>query len=170
MIIWAVYSSFFTPLEFGFFRGLPEKLFLLDIVGQLAFLIDIVLRFFVAYKDPHSHRLICDHNLIAIRYLKSRFVLDVLGCLPLDAIYKFKRRFLLRVDVPADCFVILTARRILYVILGLLDNHFQQLGDLVVNVEAVIGGNSPTFGPGKGVKVEKPDGRESILLLVMPKK
>ncbi|GJX99785.1 potassium channel SKOR-like protein [Tanacetum coccineum] len=88
MVIWAVYSSFFTPLEFGFFRGLPEKLFLLDIAGQLAFLIDIVLRFFVAYKDPHSHRLICDHNLIAIRYLKSRFVLDVLGCLPLDAIYK----------------------------------------------------------------------------------
>ncbi|KAI3735668.1 hypothetical protein L6452_15176 [Arctium lappa] len=88
ILIWAVYSSFFTPLEFGFFRGLPEDLFLLDIAGQLAFLIDIVLHFFVAYKDTHSHRLICSHNLIAIRYLKSRFLLDFLGCLPLDAIYK----------------------------------------------------------------------------------
>ncbi|KVI04607.1 hypothetical protein Ccrd_017074 [Cynara cardunculus var. scolymus] len=88
ILIWAVYSSFFTPLEFGFFRGLPENLFLLDIAGQLAFLIDIVLHFFVAYKDTHSHRLICSHNLIAIRYLKSRFLLDFLGCLPLDAIYK----------------------------------------------------------------------------------
>ncbi|XP_076919720.1 potassium channel KOR1-like [Bidens hawaiensis] len=88
IIVWAVYSSFFTPLEFGFFRGLPEKLFLLDIASQLAFLIDIFLHFFVAYKDPHSHRLVCSHNRIALRYLKSRFLLDFLGCLPLDAIYK----------------------------------------------------------------------------------
>ncbi|KAL8234227.1 hypothetical protein R6Q59_020327 [Mikania micrantha] len=88
ILIWAVYSSFFTPLEFGFFRGLPEKLFLLDIAGQFAFLVDIFLHFFVAYKDPHSHRLVCARNQIAIRYLKSRFLLDFLGCLPLDAIYK----------------------------------------------------------------------------------
>ncbi|CAH1424938.1 unnamed protein product [Lactuca virosa] len=88
ILIWAIYSSFFTPLEFGFFRGLPENLFLLDIAGQLAFFIDILIHFFVAYKDAHSHRLVCNHNLIAIRYLKSRFLLDFLGCLPLDAIYK----------------------------------------------------------------------------------
>ncbi|KAJ0719404.1 putative cyclic nucleotide-binding domain, potassium channel, voltage-dependent, EAG/ELK/ERG [Helianthus annuus] len=88
ILIWAVYSSFFTPLEFGFFRGLPEKLFLLDSAGQLAFFIDIFLHFFLAFKDPHSHRLVSNHNQIAIRYLKSRFILDFLGCLPLDAIYK----------------------------------------------------------------------------------
>ncbi|KAI5330578.1 hypothetical protein L3X38_029976 [Prunus dulcis] len=88
ILIWAVYSSFFTPLEFGFFRGLPENLFLLDIAGQLAFLIDIVVRFFVAYRDFHSHRLVYNRNLIALRYLKSRFLLDLLGCLPWDAIYK----------------------------------------------------------------------------------
>ncbi|KAI3780235.1 hypothetical protein L2E82_10206 [Cichorium intybus] len=88
ILIWAIYSSFFTPLEFGFFRGLPENLFLLDIAGQLAFFIDILIHFFLAYKDTHSHRLVCSHNLIAIRYLKSRFLLDFLGCLPLDAIYK----------------------------------------------------------------------------------
>ncbi|CAL9031743.1 unnamed protein product [Prunus brigantina] len=92
ILIWAVYSSFFTPLEFGFFRGLPENLFLLDIAGQLAFLIDIVVRFFVAYRDFHSHRLVYNRNLIAIRYLKSRFLLDLLGCLPWDAIYKASGR------------------------------------------------------------------------------
>ncbi|KAJ7960070.1 potassium channel SKOR [Quillaja saponaria] len=42
ILIWAIYSSFFTPMEFGFFRGLPENLFILDIVGQIAFLVDIV--------------------------------------------------------------------------------------------------------------------------------
>ncbi|XP_021803162.1 potassium channel SKOR-like isoform X2 [Prunus avium] len=92
ILLWAVYSSFFTPLEFGFFRGLPENLFLLDIAGQLAFLIDIVVRFFVAYRDFHSHRLVYNRNLIALRYLKSRFLLDLLGCLPWDAIYKASGR------------------------------------------------------------------------------
>ncbi|XP_047311404.1 potassium channel SKOR-like [Impatiens glandulifera] len=88
ILIWAVYSSFFTPLEFGFFYGLPERLFILDIAGQFAFLIDIVVRFFVAYKDHHTHRIVSSHSLIARRYLRSRFVVDFLGCMPWDAIYK----------------------------------------------------------------------------------
>ncbi|KAF2309141.1 hypothetical protein GH714_000792 [Hevea brasiliensis] len=88
ILIWAIYSSFFTPLEFGFFRGLPHNLFLLDIAGQIAFLIEIVVRFFVAYRDTNSYRLVYNRNLIAIRYLKSRFLVDFLGCLPWDAIYK----------------------------------------------------------------------------------
>nr|GMD50967.1 potassium channel SKOR-like isoform X1 [Ipomoea batatas] len=91
ILIWAVYSSFFTPLEFGFFRGLPENLFLLDIAGQIAFLIDVVVRFFVAYRDAHSYRIVFNPNQIAIRYLKSRFLVDVLGCFPWDAIYKISR-------------------------------------------------------------------------------
>ncbi|XP_060204220.1 potassium channel SKOR-like isoform X2 [Lycium barbarum] len=88
ILIWAVYSSFFTPLEFGFFRGLPENLFLLDIAGQIAFLIDIVVLFFVAYRDAHSYCIVYDRKLIAIRYFKSRFLVDLLGCFPWDAIYK----------------------------------------------------------------------------------
>ncbi|KAJ8771969.1 hypothetical protein K2173_027146 [Erythroxylum novogranatense] len=88
ILIWAIYSSFFTPLEFAFFRGLPENLFLLDIAGQFAFLIDIVVHFFVAYRDTESYRMVYDRKLIGIRYLKSRFLVDFLGCLPWDAIYK----------------------------------------------------------------------------------
>ncbi|XP_054786421.1 potassium channel SKOR-like [Prosopis cineraria] len=88
ILLWAVYSSFFTPLEFGFFRGLPEEIFLLDIAGQFAFLIDIVVRFFVAYRDIHSYCMIYDHTQIATRYLKSRFTVDFLSCFPWDYIYK----------------------------------------------------------------------------------
>lgn len=87
ILIWAIYSSFFTPLEFGFFRGLPENLFLLDIAGQIVFLIDIVVRFFVAFRDIDSYCMIYSRRLIALRYLKSRFLVDVLGCLPWDAIF-----------------------------------------------------------------------------------
>lgn len=88
ILLWAVYSSFFTPMEFGFFRGLPENLFILDIIGQIAFLVDIVLQFFVAYRDSQTYRMVYKRTPIALRYLKSTFVVDLLGCLPWDLIYK----------------------------------------------------------------------------------
>ncbi|KAL7094338.1 hypothetical protein ACP275_11G097300 [Erythranthe tilingii] len=88
ILIWAIYSSFFTPMEFGFFRGLPKNLFVLDIVGQMAFLIDIILQFFVPYRDSHSYKMVYNHNLIALRYLKAHFFTDLLGCMPWDVIYK----------------------------------------------------------------------------------
>ncbi|KAE8688796.1 Potassium channel GORK [Hibiscus syriacus] len=88
ILIWALYSSFFTPLEFGFFRGLPENLFILDIVGQVAFLLDIILHFFLAYRDSQTYRMVCKPTSIAIRYLKSNFLIDLLGCMPWDMIYK----------------------------------------------------------------------------------
>ncbi|CAN6700288.1 unnamed protein product [Malus baccata var. baccata] len=55
-----VYSSFFTPFEFGFFRGLGERLFILDVVGQL----------FIAYRDSHTYRMVYKHNWIALRIIK----------------------------------------------------------------------------------------------------
>ncbi|XP_024187428.1 potassium channel SKOR isoform X1 [Rosa chinensis] len=88
ILVWAIYSSFFTPFEFGFFRGLEERLFILDIVGQVAFLVDIILHFFLAYRDSQTYRMVHKRNLIALRYLKSSFIVDLLGCMPWDNIYK----------------------------------------------------------------------------------
>uniref|UniRef100_A0ACD5ZRR3 Uncharacterized protein n=1 Tax=Avena sativa TaxID=4498 RepID=A0ACD5ZRR3_AVESA len=92
IVAWAVYSTFLTPFEFGFFRGLPRKLFFLDIVGQIVFLIDIVLKFFVAYRDTDTYRIVYNPTSIALRYCKSSFIFDLLGCFPWDAIYKFSGR------------------------------------------------------------------------------
>ncbi|KAH8511421.1 hypothetical protein H0E87_008837 [Populus deltoides] len=69
-------------------RGLPENLFIMDIVGQVAFLLDIVLQFFVAYRDSQTYRMIYKRSPIALRYLKSHFIIDLLGCLPWDIIFK----------------------------------------------------------------------------------
>ncbi|KAJ8471887.1 hypothetical protein OPV22_026230 [Ensete ventricosum] len=88
ILLWAVYSSFFTPMEFAFFRGLPKKLFLLDIAGQFAFFIDIFVQFRVAYRDSHTYRIVQSPADIAFRYVKSRFVFDLLGCFPWDYIHK----------------------------------------------------------------------------------
>ncbi|EPS72922.1 hypothetical protein M569_01827, partial [Genlisea aurea] len=88
ILLWAIYSSLFTPFEFGFFRGLPSNLFILDLAGQVAFLIDIILQFFLTYRDTRSYKMVYSHNKIALRYLKSHFIPDLLGCLPWDLIYK----------------------------------------------------------------------------------
>ncbi|XP_047176769.1 potassium channel SKOR-like [Vigna umbellata] len=90
ILIWAIYSSFFILMEFGFFRGLPNNIFLLDIAGQLVFLMDMVVQFLVCYHEVHSNSLslVLDHYKIFVRYLKSRFFFDLLSCLPWDFIYK----------------------------------------------------------------------------------
>ncbi|GAB2299178.1 hypothetical protein Dimus_033250 [Dionaea muscipula] len=90
--LWALYSCFFTPFEFAFFVGLPDNFFFLDIAGQIAFLIDIVLKFFVAYRDSQTYRMVYQRTSIALRYLKSSFLLDFLACLPWDMIFKASGR------------------------------------------------------------------------------
>ncbi|CAM6092005.1 unnamed protein product [Calypogeia fissa] len=87
MVVFATFSSMFTPLEFGFFRGLPRTLWIVDLSVQAVFLADMVVRFFTAYRDPETYRLVADHRSIAIRYFKSDFILDLLGILPWDTIY-----------------------------------------------------------------------------------
>ncbi|RWW32502.1 hypothetical protein GW17_00002803 [Ensete ventricosum] len=74
ILLWAVYSSFFTPMEFAFFRGLPKKLFLLDIAGQFAFFIDIFVQFRVAYRDSHTYRIVQSPADIAFRFAYDPFL------------------------------------------------------------------------------------------------
>ncbi|XP_039773044.1 potassium channel KOR2 [Panicum virgatum] len=87
MFLWSIYSTFFTPFEFGFFRGLPKHLLDLECV-QLVFLADVAVHFFLAYRDAHTYRMVCDRRKIALRYIKGSFALDILGCFPWDFIYK----------------------------------------------------------------------------------
>ncbi|XP_058108353.1 potassium channel SKOR-like isoform X3 [Magnolia sinica] len=108
ILVWAIYSSFFTPMEFGFFRGLPKKFFFLDIAAQIFFFVDIVLTFFVAYRDSQTYRMVYNRNLIALRYLKSWFILDLIGCFPWDALYKVfgekeEVRYLLWIRLSRAC-------------------------------------------------------------------
>jgi hypothetical protein len=91
MFLWSIYSTFFTPFEFSFFRGLPDQLLDLECV-QLVFLADVAVHFFLAYRDPHTYRMVHDKRHIALRYIKGSFALDVLGCFPWDAIYKVTGR------------------------------------------------------------------------------
>ncbi|KAJ1271181.1 hypothetical protein BS78_06G109200 [Paspalum vaginatum] len=87
MFLWSIYSTFFTPFEFGFFRGLPDHLLDLECV-QIVFLADVAVHFFLAYRDARTYRMVFDNRKIALRYIKGSFALDVLGCGPWDFVYK----------------------------------------------------------------------------------
>lgn len=77
MFLWSIYSVFFTPLAFCFFRGLPEQLLDLECV-QLVFLADVAIHFFLAYRDPHTHRIVHNKRRIALRYMHIRAQFSVL--------------------------------------------------------------------------------------------
>ncbi|ONK57795.1 uncharacterized protein A4U43_C09F4170 [Asparagus officinalis] len=87
IFLWSIYSAFFTPLEFGFFEGLPELMEVLDCI-QVVFFADVIMQFFVAYRDDRTYKLLHDRRSIALRYAKNNLLLDLLSCLPWDAIYK----------------------------------------------------------------------------------
>ncbi|KAG6387619.1 hypothetical protein SASPL_152811 [Salvia splendens] len=88
----AVYSLLVTPLEFGFFRGLHGILLVLDIIVHGLTFVDIMIKFIVPYPD-YFDQMVYDHRLIALRYIKSYFLLDLVSCVPWGIIYKaFRRR------------------------------------------------------------------------------
>ncbi|KAL5675875.1 hypothetical protein ACJX0J_012006, partial [Zea mays] len=87
VFLWSIYSTFFTPFEFAFFRGLPDHLLDLECV-QLIFLADVAVHFLLAYRDARTYRMVYDKRRIALRYIKGSFALDILGCFPWDSIYK----------------------------------------------------------------------------------
>ncbi|KAF5178465.1 Potassium channel kor1 [Thalictrum thalictroides] len=86
ILIWAVYSSFFTPIEFGFFRGLPKDLLFLDIAGQIAFLFDIVIQFFVAYRDSQTYLMVTKRTPIGLRSVSPPFMIFVMIYVSFDMI------------------------------------------------------------------------------------
>lgn len=59
-----------------------DALWIFTYVFDAIFLVDMVLRFFVAYY--HKASLITDRELIRREYLRGRFIVDLLSILPLD--------------------------------------------------------------------------------------
>ncbi|CAM8961567.1 unnamed protein product [Rhodiola kirilowii] len=85
LVVFVFYTAGVCPFEFGFMHEPIQALSITDNVVNALFAIDIVLTFFVAYQDKTSFLLIDDHKAIAMRYLRTWFVLDVISCIPSEA-------------------------------------------------------------------------------------
>ncbi|KAK1300348.1 Potassium channel KOR2 [Acorus calamus] len=75
IFMWSIYSSFFTPLEFSFFKGLPDHMTNLECV-QFVFFADLILQFLVAYRDPHTYKMVHNKKSIALRSLSPTIVME----------------------------------------------------------------------------------------------
>jgi len=59
-----------------------RSVFWFEVSTDIAFSFDIFFNFFTAYHDPSSKVLICSLKLIALRYLKGFFILDLAATIP----------------------------------------------------------------------------------------
>ncbi|KAL6629615.1 hypothetical protein ACP70R_029380 [Stipagrostis hirtigluma subsp. patula] len=86
LIVLVIYSAWICPFELAFLRDIPPKLLLAENIVNSFFAIDIVLTFFVAYVDSKTHLLVDDQKRIAVRYLSTWFIFDVLSTAPFQPI------------------------------------------------------------------------------------
>ncbi|PIA41016.1 hypothetical protein AQUCO_02300057v1 [Aquilegia coerulea] len=82
-----IYYAWAYPFEIAFLKA--PSLSGLQIAGtivDLFFVMDIVCTFFVAYNDKTTGLLVNDSRKIALRYLSTWFVLDLVSTLPYEAL------------------------------------------------------------------------------------
>ncbi|KAL9249663.1 Potassium channel KAT1-like protein [Drosera capensis] len=84
VIILVVYSAWISPFQFAFLSYKKDTLFIVDNVVNAFFAVDIFLTFLVAYVNCGSHLLVHDPKKIAMRYIRTWFVLDVCSTVPLQ--------------------------------------------------------------------------------------
>ena len=58
-------------------------------IFDFIFLVDIILTFFTSYHDEKHDLEILEHKLIAKKYLKSWFLLDLISIFPFDLVGHF---------------------------------------------------------------------------------
>ncbi|CAI5487179.1 unnamed protein product [Closterium sp. Naga37s-1] len=88
-LILGFYSALVTPFEFAFLAdSMPVWLTWLDVAVNFCFLADLLVTFFVAFKDKHTYTLVTSHWKIAERYLVSYFLMDLLALFPWNTFYQ----------------------------------------------------------------------------------
>jgi hypothetical protein len=81
-----LFTAIVTPYEIAFIETvLWDTLFCINRTLDIIFLVDLIISFFVMYYDEDG-RLISSFSLIAMRYLKRMFIVDVLSLLPYDTV------------------------------------------------------------------------------------
>jgi CRP-like cAMP-binding protein len=87
VMLCAVYNSFLVPYEIAFETNEPVELFVLAMLVDVVFTIDIVLNFRTTYIDHTTGDEVSDPHKIAKHYVKSgHFFLDILATVPFDVL------------------------------------------------------------------------------------
>ncbi|XBI64964.1 hypothetical protein VPH35_044952 [Triticum aestivum] len=92
LIVLVAYSAWASPFELALEKAASRAHLVVDLVVDVFFCADIVVSFFVAYRDRSTDLLVDDRSKIAVRYLtRPWFVLDVASTIPLQIVYQLVR-------------------------------------------------------------------------------
>ncbi|KAK4365027.1 hypothetical protein RND71_016385 [Anisodus tanguticus] len=86
LVLLVFYTAWATPFQFGFLDRPHGPIDTIDNIVNGFFAIDIILTFFVAYLDTSTYSMIDDPKLIALRYIKSGFMLDLISIIPSELV------------------------------------------------------------------------------------
>jgi hypothetical protein len=82
-----LFVAVIVPVRLGFnFKDTKFSKYSSNII-DVTFLIDMILTFFTPYFDDDSQQIVTNHREIALTYLKSWFVLDLLSIFPFEQIF-----------------------------------------------------------------------------------
>ncbi|KAI4379915.1 hypothetical protein MLD38_006152 [Melastoma candidum] len=83
LMILVMYSAWATTFELVFRKAATGPLKFVDVLADLAFTLDFILTFFVAYHDESTGELVTDFKVISVRYLKSKYIfMDIISIVP----------------------------------------------------------------------------------------
>ena len=80
-------AAIFTPWQLAFVEDETVMWTILNAIIDFSFLIDIIITFFTAYFDEKLMHLVTDKKVIAKKYLKFWFWMDLLSIIPFDRIF-----------------------------------------------------------------------------------
>ncbi|PNW82219.1 hypothetical protein CHLRE_06g278111v5 [Chlamydomonas reinhardtii] len=83
-----LYIIWVTPVRVGFDKPATGFWFWFEGLIDFFFYTDLVLNFFTAYEHPVTGELITNHKKIALRYLRTWFVVDLLATFPSDYVIR----------------------------------------------------------------------------------
>ena len=78
-----MFSGIFTPWRLAFFEQRSLEWVLIEVIVDVVFILDLVLSFFSAYYN-NVEKLIDQPREIALSYLKSWFIIDLISILPIN--------------------------------------------------------------------------------------
>ena len=81
MVILLVFTAVYVPFRIAYLEEVNYELYIIEWVVDCFFFMDIILDFFMAYYTEHNE-LVTDRSKIIKRYLKTWFLIDVVGCFP----------------------------------------------------------------------------------------
>ena len=80
-----LFVAVILPYRMAFYDNDPSKSWMsIWLIIDVLFFIDMILTFCTTYTHELTNVEVFDHKKIALKYLKSWFIIDLLSCLPFD--------------------------------------------------------------------------------------